>query len=268
MKRILAILALLTVSFLWLRHLDESRDLQVTRHTVGQKRPGGVGLRIAQISDLHMVGGDPVEEETLRVVRAEDPDLVVLTGDILTHKDREVVMEDFLQRLPARAQKLAIPGNWEYWAGLDMRKLRRFYARHGVTLLVNDAVLAAGGRLVVVGVDDFIRGEPDWERAMAWFPDWSGPVLTLLHNPVGVDQLPVLEPGMPDRLALAGHTHGGQIVLFGHMPKPTGPVDVTCRFGWCQNKHVPMYVSRGIGTSVLPLRIGARPELPIFEWFF
>ncbi|MBF0179246.1 MAG: metallophosphoesterase [Magnetococcales bacterium] len=267
MKGIAGILALLLVLLLLL-HLDESRDLQVTRHAVGRKMAGVAGLRIAHLSDLHLVGGHPVEEETLRVVGAEDPDLVVLTGDILTHKDRKVAMEDFLRRLPARAEKLAILGNWEYWAGLDMRELRRFYARHGVTLLVNDAVMVAAGRLLVVGLDDFLRGAPDWERAMAWFPGWSGPVLTLLHNPVGVDQLPVLEPGMPDRLALAGHTHGGQIVIFGHLPKPTGPVDVTCRFGWCQNKHVPMYVSRGIGTSVVPLRIGARPELPIFEWFF
>ncbi|MBF0192750.1 MAG: metallophosphoesterase [Magnetococcales bacterium] len=245
--------------------LNESNDLEVTRHRLGREGGADGGLRIAQVSDLHIVGGAAVEEQVLRELEREDPDLVVLTGDMVTSPERMEVLGLFLDRLTPRALKWAIPGNWEYWGGIDMKRLRRFYAGHGVTLLINEARLTGReGRseLLVVGLDDARHGKPDWERAMVDHGGWRGPTLVLAHNPVTLGLLSERERSVADRVMLSGHTHGGQIVLFGMGWRREQP----CLMGWCRELGMPLYVSRGIGTSVLPLRIGARPEIAFFEW--
>ncbi|MBF0125704.1 MAG: metallophosphoesterase [Magnetococcales bacterium] len=249
-------------TLLLLFSVNEISDLEVTHHTIGQPGGGGVGLRVAQISDLHLLGQAEVENKALQELRRADPDLVVLTGDILTHRDRSRELETFLRQLPSRAEKIAIPGNWEYWAGLDLKTLRQLYARHRVTLLINEALLV-DRRLLVVGLDDFIQGEPDLRKAMTWHMDWRGPVLILAHNPMTRQLFPPHDAGKSQRVILSGHTHGGQIALGGFSFKPVGGADASCMSGWCQE----MYVSRGIGTSIIPLRLGARPELSFFEWF-
>ncbi|MBF0272029.1 MAG: metallophosphoesterase family protein [Magnetococcales bacterium] len=242
--------------------LNESNDLEVTRHRLGREGGTGGGIRIAQVSDLHIVGGAAIEERVLRELQREDPDLVVLTGDMVTKPERMEVLGLFLDRLSPRSQKVAIPGNWEYWGGIDMLSLRRFYAGHGVTLLINESRMAGRGELLVVGLDDARHGRPDWEKAMVDHGQWRGPTLVLAHNPVTLGLLSERERSVADRVMLSGHTHGGQIVVFGMGWRREQP----CLAGWCRELGMPLYVSRGIGTSVIALRIGAPPELAFFEW--
>lgn len=270
MRMIVRVFAMFGALLFLLWVVDVSRDLEVVRQRLGPEGEGP-GMRIAQISDLHMVGGAEVEEKVLVEVAREDPDLLLLTGDILTRRDRKPALQTFLQRLGGRSKKFAIPGNWEYFAGMDVRELRAFYARQQVTLLVNEAVVVEGAPhpLLLVGLDDAIMGRPDWRKAMAWQSDWRGAVLILAHNPVTVEHLPPSDPRLAGSVMLSGHTHGGQIVLFGRALTPTGMRDRSCMSGWCQTgRGVALYVSRGVGTSVLPLRIGSRPELTLFHWFF
>ncbi|MBF0341444.1 MAG: metallophosphoesterase [Magnetococcales bacterium] len=243
---------------------DESRELEVTRHRFGPEK-GSTRWRIAQVSDLHLLGKAEVEAKTVQVLNQEPLDLLVLTGDIVTHRERMADLGLFLQRLPGGTQKIAILGNWEYWAGINPRDLRAYYARHGVTLLVNESMVVggeAGRELLVVGLDDARGGRPDWERAVADHPEWEGPMLILAHNPLTLHVIPAKVHQKAQRLMLAGHTHGGQIVVFGLHARREYP----CLSGWCNGLVMPLYVSRGIGTSVIPLRLNARPELPLFEW--
>lgn len=251
--------------------LDESHDLEVTRHRIGQEKGVGPGLRIAQISDLHVVGGADVEEQVIREVKREDPDLIVLTGDILPFRDRQGVLKNFLKRLGDRARIVAIPGNWEYFSEDNIKGLRDFYASCHVTLLINESLLFGdqpGRQILLVGLDDVLLGRPDWVKAVAWHRDWRGPVLILAHNPATVDLLSEKDPLVSDSVVLSGHTHGGQIVLFGKTVKATGLQNKNCLSGWCRDRGMAMYVSRGVGTSVIPLRIGAKPELALFEWIW
>lgn len=252
--------------------LDESQTLEVTYHRIGQEKGKGSGLRIAQISDLHVVGFDEVEEKVIQVINREDPDVVVLTGDILPHVDKAEALEIFLDRLGKRSKKFAILGNWEYfWHHDDSQFLRKLYTKHQVTLLVNEAIMVeykAGEQLLLVGLDDALMGKANWKKAMVQHADWQGPTLILAHNPILAESLPVTEPSLSDSVILSGHTHGGQIKLFGWTMKPTGLKDKTCMVGWCRMGGMGMYVSRGIGTSIIPIRIGSQPELAFFEWVF
>ncbi|MBF0213711.1 MAG: metallophosphoesterase family protein [Magnetococcales bacterium] len=245
--------------------LDESRQLEVTRHRLGREGEESTpGVSIAQVSDLHITGNAEVEESVLRVLAREKPELILFTGDMVASRKKMAALGQFLDRLDGQARKVAIPGNWEYWAGIDTTELRRFYAEHGVTLLVNEAVTFTrkGETLLLVGLDDSRHGQPDWKKALDGHRDWSGPLLVLAHNPLTLPMIPAAERSRKNRVMLAGHTHGGQIVLFGNGWRRSQP----CLSGWCRDGGMPMYVSRGLGTSVIPLRIGAPPELALFTW--
>ncbi|NGZ06341.1 MAG: hypothetical protein G8237_08285 [Magnetococcales bacterium] len=253
----------ITVMLLILVAHNESDHLEITRHRIGPVGSGRPGVRIAQISDLHILGAADVEEQVLERVRAEDPDLIVLTGDMVDHREKRYSLWRFLDQLPLRARKVAVPGNWEYWARIKMEKLRRHYEQHGVTLLINETMWfgqEGHDRLLIVGLDDERHGQPDWQQAMQNHAEWDGAVLVLAHNPVTLVNLHSVVRN--ERLMLAGHTHGGQILLFGRWWQREQP----CRAGWCPDSPSRTYVTRGIGTIGIPLRIGSRPELALFEW--
>ncbi|MEO5332509.1 MAG: metallophosphoesterase [Magnetococcus sp. YQC-5] len=271
MKIIISIVILSGLVVLLLTHLNEAHDLEVTRSRIGQEKGKGPGLRMAQISDLHIVGDAEVEKKVLRVIQKEDPDLVLLTGDILPHRDKLEALDLFLTQLGSRSDKIAILGNWEYWAGMPKKEIQQFYARHQVTLLVNEAIVVGkepGKQLLVAGLDDELRGTPNWSSSMAQHQEWNGPILILAHNPMAVELSPDFDHNRRDRVMLAGHTHGGQIRLFGWTIKAAGLEEGICIAGWCRRRGIPLYVSRGIGTSIIPVRIGSRPELALFEWIW
>jgi predicted MPP superfamily phosphohydrolase len=267
MKWIVFCLLLLLLPPCLVMVLNETDHLEVTHHPIAGTPGTTPRLRIAQISDLHLLGGAVVEEAVLREVNATPPDLLVLTGDMVDRRERLSALDAFLGQLEKRSDKWAILGNHEYWSGLNLQELRRIYAKHRVTLLVNEAVLLQReqGQLLLVGLDDARAGRPDWNKAIRGHTAWRGAILVLAHNPnsVGNYGIPSHPPG--NGLILSGHTHGGQIVLFGMV------IDIDARntqglAGWQQVGGWRLYISRGVGTSIIPVRLGARPELAIFEW--
>lgn len=257
----------------------EPRRVVVTRHPVGP--PGGRVIRIVQLSDLHLreIGGH--EERVAATVTELRPDVVVLTGDAIDRAGDIPLLASFLALLPPVHAKLAILGNWEHWAGVDLSRLADTYDRAGWQLLRNEtAALPFGSaHLLVTGLDDLVGGRPDVGRALravAPAPDH----LVLAHCPMQRDvYAPTsgLLPGLPapeevdplllkPRFMLSGHTHGGQIAPFGWAPlRPQGSGRYVS--GWYHDRGTfPLYVSRGIGTSVVPARLGAPPEVALFEW--
>ncbi|MBF0285491.1 MAG: metallophosphoesterase [Magnetococcales bacterium] len=270
---IAVVLAPIPLAFL----LDESADLEVTRHRVGEGN--GPGVRIVQVSDLHPKPGAKVTERTLEALRQEPHELLIFTGDMVDDRRKLPLLEDFLARLPPNdAPRYAILGNWEPWGGMKPEEMRQLYQRHGVTLLVNESTVVKGpwGEFLLVGLDDLLGGVPDWGKATARHGDWRGPTLLLAHNPDTRDVLRsqgVFSPEgtgrpPPDRLwMLSGHTHGGQIAPFGlHLDPVTRNKPYVA--GWYRENGPPLFISRGVGSTVLPIRIGARPEVAVFQWRF
>jgi predicted MPP superfamily phosphohydrolase len=143
-----------------------------------------------------------------------------------------------------------------------------------VRFLVNESavVTTTAGQLRVTGVDDDLTGQPDWGKATRGIPSGERlPHIVLQHTPAWRDTLNRAfdDPRARRPLAmLSGHTHGGQADFFGWrplLPPGSGPyVSGWYREGERKNA-VPLYVSRGIGVSVLPLRFGVRPEITVFE---
>jgi predicted MPP superfamily phosphohydrolase len=243
----------------------EPRRLEVTRHTIPVPglSPRLDGLRVAQISDVHLPANTVVAEEVLGVLTRERPEIVLFTGDICESAAAEADLIAYLRRARGDAVSFATLGNWEIRGGLGGDEGRRAYEAGGVPLLTNShrTMELHGAALTFVGLDDYVAGAPNPAVALEARPR-DVPELWLTHAPELADLLPF---GLPSRPAaiLTGHTHGGQIRVPG-LPvyTPTG----SGRFvaGWYRDTFAPLYVSRGIGTAEIRARLFCPPELPIF----
>lgn len=226
----------------------------------------GDRIRVLQISDLHLRRIGALETSLLEAVHAARADIVVFTGDMLDRAEYLWPLEMLLRELPRGPRMLAIPGNWEYWSGVRFTALERTYDRHDIQFLVNRSVTidVGGVRIRVTGLDDVRGGSPDPQAALADAEPCSRH-LVLVHCPVARDSVP-LPSGHPASLILSGHTHGGQIAPLG-MPLVRPGASGRYVAGWYHDAGLPpLYVSRGIGTSMIPVRIGSTPELVQIDW--
>jgi len=194
-------------------------------------------------------------------VEALQPDLVVMTGDSIEDAGAFGVLEEFCSAIAAKGREvIATVGNWEHWGEIPMPDLGRTYARAGAKLLGNESARLKSG-IAVISTDDFCSGFHNLSSAL--HDAASGPArLFLTHAPGIFDELPADAPRFD--LGLAGHTHGGQVTALG-APVWVPPGSGRYRSGMYDTSKGRIYVSRGVGTSILPVRFTCRPELPVFR---
>lgn len=245
-------------------------------------------LRLAVISDLH-VGGPHVSlarvTEIVAAANALEPDLTLLLGDFIasrTPRASDPPMRDWaseLARLQARDGVFAILGNHDWWHDVPTQKNRAGPTRVGRTLeavgirvLENRATRleTAAGPLWLAGLGDQIaflpriRGLPhgidDLPGTLAQIADDGAPAIMMAHEPDAFAR-------MPERisLTLSGHTHGGQVRLFGWSPIVPSRYGNRYAYGHIRENGRDLIVSAGIGTSQLPIRFGMPPEILLVE---
>jgi hypothetical protein len=224
-------------------------------------------LRIVAISDLH-TGAPHISVDTLHEVvervNAAHPDLIVLLGDYVIHG---VVGGHFVEpeRTAAALRDLAAPlgvfavlGNHDWW--YDGGRVTRALAGAGVRVLEDAAtpVRTRGGTLWIAGVSDVRTRPAAIRRALAAVPE-DAPVIVLTHNPDVFVRVPARV-----LLTLAGHTHGGQVnlPLLGRLIVPSRYGE---RFaiGHVREEGRDLFVTPGIGTSIVPLRFRVPPEISV-----
>lgn len=240
-----------------------TRRITTTRHRIGEPS-GERPLRLVHLTDLHLRTFDGLARRVAGVAAALEPDLLLLTGDAI---DGPAGLHglDALDRVLGRigVGGFAVMGNEEYRMAVDPERLRDTYARHGVRLLVNEAapVETRLGTVAVVGLDAYHgRPEPRGPNGMR-----GSRMVVLGHQPWLRYFFPSEDPGVPHWM-VAGHTHGGQVRLPGWVPVvPPGTRETVG--GWYRDRLPWLYVSRGIGTSGIPLRLFAPPEIAVFEWW-
>ena len=260
----------------WDGFIREPNRVVVSRHILGEgARQDGPALTFVQLSDLHLRRIGDRELRTAAMVNALRPDFIVLTGDSVDRQQGLKHLATFLGLLDRETPKYAILGNREYFDGVDFNRLRATYRQANGRLLVNETAVHRHGEMecLVTGVDDLVAGKPDLDRALAGASPGPNHLL-LAHCPAYRDELVARMPGgrcevdgrsFPLSAVLSGHTHGGQITLFGLAPVlPPGSGGYTS--GWYGERPPRLYVSRGIGTSTLPVRLMAPPEVVCFRW--
>lgn len=258
------LLAVLGIAF-----FIEPGRTQVTHHNIGDQR-NAPGFRLVQLSDLHLQDFGEHEKTLARQVKELSPDLVVITGDMIDRSDALPLLQTFVDDLGS-IPLFAVPGNWEHWSDVDFSSLRAVIERRrGNQLLLNGHASFTKGKQTIqlIGLDDFTAGNPDLSllERMEYLRDKSASAVILQHSP-GFFDLPAVRKIMgPNNftLCLSGHTHGGQITIAGWAPfTPRGSGQFVA--GFYDIPGCRLYVSRGIGMSIISARLGSRPEIAVFD---
>lgn len=221
-------------------------------------------VRIALLSDIH-VGNIGMRPERLagivQAVNAANPDIVMLAGDFVVGEHKEGTAARALDlaalaKLRAPAGVFAVLGNHDHWTDPDA--IRRTLAKAGVQVLENTAVRR--GPLALVGIDDRFSGHDDIAHAVARADALGGIPVAFTHSPD-------LAPDLPARLhiLLAGHTHCGQVVapLIGPIVRYSRGrrlYDPKFRCGRVEDVARVTFVTAGVGSGTLPLRLNAMPD--------
>lgn len=241
----------------------DTQSLDVTDHVVPVRRleASADSLLVAHLTDLHLHVLTSLHEAIITTVRERNPALIVLTGDIINSERRFALLAEFCRQLAAPERTIvATLGNHERYGRIPLSRIRALYRQNGVQLLHNEAVHLPSG-LTIVGVGDHTTRQDNCRQALQGLPPRQ-PYLFLTHAPRLLDKLPLHVPAFA--LALCGHTHGGQICVG---PRRQPVVRNSGRFvaGFYETSCGPAYVSRGLGTTLLPLRLNCPPELPFFR---
>jgi len=248
----------------WVAHREISLSIPDWR--------GPPGLKVVVASDWHFTKHGlwrvmTVERAQAIVaeINAAHPDVILLPGDFIADRDYRpdiaATPEDEIAKvlggLKAPLGVYAVMGNHDWWH--DGAKFTTAFNRVGIQVLENEAVPLPGTALWVVGVGDDHTGHSDPVRAMTKVPR-GAQTLVLMHEPASLYALPSARG-----LIVTGHTHGGQIYLplIGAPVMPgAGPRDWA--YGWVSHNDQRMYVTSGLGVSILPVRFNMRPEWVTF----
>jgi uncharacterized protein len=271
LKKLALLLALAAVALAaWVFLIEPDR--LVVRETVitlrNLPRPLD-GLRVVALADLHAGSPHITLDKVRRVVEltnAQQPDLIVLLGDYVIQGvlggqfiEPGLIAQE-LMYLRAKFGVYAVLGNHDWW--YNAARVKASLENVRLTVLENDvaALSINGQKLWLAGLSDEWAGKPDLSGTLAKVTD-QAPVIVLTHNP---DLFPRLPANIT--LTLAGHTHGGQCT-FPLIGRPIVPSKFGQRYaaGYLIENQKPLFVTSGLGTSILPVRFGVPPEIALLK---
>src|SRR5215471_9567975 len=246
--------------------LYERLNVEVTRRRIALARlpKAFEGFRIAQLSDIHISSFMPAEtiRRCVALTNQLKPDLVVLTGDYLGWDPAaQAAVVEALAGLHAPYGVFGSLGNHETITGTEA-SIAQMFAAKGIRILRQEraAVQLRGETINVIGIDDSDENLRGLEGLV--MPDTIN--ILLVHSVYPQDFERVVEVGVD--LTLAGHTHGGQLSLESiRRGLCLARLETPYVSGWYEKSGRQVYVNRGIGTTMIPIRLGARPEITILE---
>ncbi|HKU73589.1 MAG TPA: metallophosphoesterase [Pyrinomonadaceae bacterium] len=267
LRILFAVIVLLLAGVAFWAFLIEPGRLVVREQTIQIDNwpPDLDGLRIAVLADIH-VDDWFIDDKKLRTIVERtnqlQPELIVILGDYMSSNGRvtrRVEPEHFgaiLKDLRAPLGVYSVLGNHDWW--YSGGQVRRGLEKNGIQVLENEVIHfdVRGTQLWLVGLADLWTRRQSVSDTIAMVPEGK-PMIALIHNP---DIFPNLPPRVP--LLLAGHTHGGQVrfPLIGSIVESSDHGDRYVMGHVFENNH-HLFVTTGIGTSIVPVRFGLPPEI-------
>ena len=229
------------------------------------------GLKLLQFSDLHY-GSTIFEKELdtlIETINSQNPDIVIFTGDLiednveLTNSEIDNLINQ-LNRIEASAGLYAIKGNHDYSSDY----FDNIFEKTNFKVLMNESDLIyfnSPTPIRIVGIDDDLKGNPDFEKAFAFEGEEVPYTILLIHEP---DQIDKIKNDYPDyNITFAGHSHLGQVRLpiLGALYTPVGCKKYYDEHYIVNNKD--LYISGGIGTSLMRLRFFNKPSITLYRFY-
>lgn len=222
------------------------------------------GFRVVQLSDIHhspLTGLEHIER-AFKIANDLQPDIIALTGDYVSHEEKYVPpVAEAMGKLRARHGVYAVMGNHDHWT--DGSLVSDMMKNEGIRVLNNEGFRFEynGASIWLAGVDDLLVGLTDVPAALKGSQQDEFKLL-LAHNPAIIR---TAQPAGVD-LMLSGHTHGGQIRLREANESSLFPRRRRrLSSGLHKRGNTQIYITRGIGTVVLPVRYGCPPEVSVIE---
>ena len=242
----------------------EPNLLEVKKYKMPAK--GLQGIKIVFLSDLHLAPSHGKKlQKIVAAVNGQKPDIILLGGDYVKgHKgSASMKASDIaagLSHLKAKHGIYAVLGNHDGW--YNAQSIEQEFSKQNIRILKNKNIavkIKEGTSFYLVGLEDYYTGKPDMVSALK---ETKNPVMVLSHSP---DVFPDV-PSSVD-LTLAGHTHGGQVKLpFWGAILTSSIYGTKYAEGFIEQGGKKMIVTKGIGTSLLPLRFNCRPEIVVIEF--
>lgn len=268
--RAVILLVVLLLGVWWV--LWANTALEVTEYSINSPEiPEGFdGFRIVQVSDLHNTEFGENNEKLLQMLRAAEPDIIAITGDLVDSRRTDLkVAIDFLREAVKIAPCYYVTGNHESRIE-EFAELEKQMIEIGVILLRNDSCLLEreGDRLQLMGVDDCsFHPESNGNlqvlamEAEIYRMQSKNYTVLLSHRP----ELAVVYDRYDVDMVLCGHAHGGQfrLPLIGGLYAPDQGFFPKFTAGIYEMTDMTMVVSRGLGNSAFPLRFNNRPEIVV-----
>ena len=243
--------------------IDEANSLSLERVTIELERlPKKLdGFKLIHISDTHHSPFTSLQhiERAVKIANRLKPDMFVLTGDYVSHESKYVgPVAEVLGRLSAEFGTFACLGNHDHWT--DPELITRRFRETGINVMINEGFRfqAREASFWLAGVDDHMVGKTDLPAALRGsYPDEMK--ILLAHNPIIFRQ--AVRHGVD--LTFSGHTHGGQVKV--RDPQKRILPRRKLSSGLHHRKGSQIYITRGIGTVVLPIRYQCPPEISLVE---
>lgn len=248
-----------------------TRQLEVTYHKL-VKSSLTRALRIVQLSDLHFGSESTDYDAIVQAVNNLSPDLLLFTGDTFDDRDDVDGFYQFFSALKVSCPRFSVFGNWDYGSDLTVSEVKSHFKSVNLELLINanSSIEIHNNELLLVGLDDLRMGNPSLKKSLSGASSCPDLRLLMHHCPAEFHRVAFLREKYPNEipgfdLALAGHTHGGQMNFGGFIPiLPKGSGGFSK--GWYYKSGLAMYVNRGLGTTRIPIRFGSIPEISVFDF--
>jgi predicted MPP superfamily phosphohydrolase len=234
--------------------------------TIHKKVDGKPEMKVLMVSDIHLGAliGERHEKHLLRIIREQQPDLVLICGDLIDSEIAPVLRKNLgkhIQEINTPMGVYAVTGNHEYIGGID-KSLAYLQSIHINVLL--DSIVTLPNGVQIVGRNDRAAGQGR-NGQLALKELFAGinpekPVIVMNHQPYNLSEASDLNTD----LHLSGHTHHGQLWPFNYITKAMFEVS----WGYLKKGQTHFYVSSGFGTWGPAMRLGNRPEVVVFDLKF
>ena len=287
LKKLFLLIAFLSsiAALFWYSFIFEPNNIQIEKINIKiENLPEEFkGTKIVHLTDFHSKNFGEREKRVLEILEDINPDFVFITGDFIDHKTEDIdSCQEFWRELGSEYQGkvFGVLGNHEYWVNhLDADSIKNLLEESGIVILSNEHRKISrdseneaiphpdddkNNFIYLLGVDDPHTGNDDFKKAAAGAEE-DLPKILLAHSPDIINDIENLEEEDID-LILAGHTHGGQIVIPFVQPFWT-PTKNRGKYasGLFEINNVYLFVNRGIGMAAFPARFNCPPEITVLE---